>query len=74
MRPGTVVCSGERRVPCLIVDLGVGGARLQLFSRPLPEEGLTLIDRSACSVHELRVIWRRGPLMGVAFAGTAQIT
>src|SRR3712207_8240376 len=47
-------------------DLGLGGARLQLLCRGLPREQMTLIDRGMNSVHELRVVWTRGPLVGVA--------
>ena len=72
MRPGVVVSAGRRRRRCLIVDLGLGGARLQLLCRGLPREKLTLIDRSMNAVHELRVVWSRGPLVGVAFTASAE--
>ena len=57
--------------PCLILEVSEGGARLQLLSPDLPAEGLALVDAASGAVHGLRVMWRMGPLVGVAFTGTA---
>ena len=58
--------SGET-FPCSIIGRSPAGARLQLSSADVPEEGLTLIDRHMGSSHELRLVWREGALIGVAY-------
>ena len=73
MRQGVIVTGGGRRLRCMIVDVGVGGARLQVFSARLPEGRLTLLDPTMATVHELRPVWRRGPLTGVAFLASAEM-
>ena len=74
MRRGVVLDSaGHRSFGCLIVDLSIGGAKLQLFAPGLPNSGLSLIDRQAGRSHDLTIIWRQGPFLGVAFTGTAEL-
>lgn len=74
MRPGAVIHESTRRtVTCTIIDISLGGARLQLFAPDLPKEGLTLLDREAGALHQLRVAWSLGPLMGVAFLNTVEL-
>lgn len=58
---------------CTIVDISGGGARLQLIAPGLPDTGLTLIDAVEARAHEIRVAWRKGPFMGVAFLSSADL-
>ena len=58
---------------CVIVDVSVGGARLQIYAEGLPEGDLTLVDAVTGTVHELRVAWRRGDLVGVAFTASVAL-
>lgn len=58
--------------PCLIVDISLGGARLQLYAPDVPGQGLTLHDPGVGYVHELRVAWRISWFMGVAFTHSAR--
>jgi hypothetical protein len=73
MRRGVLVHGPTgRSFTCLIVDVSLGGARLQLTApEPLPEGQLSLIDGANATLHELRVAWRDPPFVGVAFIGTA---
>ena len=59
-----------RSFRCTIIDISVGGARVQLYAPDLPKEDLTLIDRDMGTAHQLRVAWSLGPFMGVAFTST----
>lgn len=58
---------------CTIVDISLGGARLQLIAPDLPDEGLTLIDTAEGRSHALRVVWRKGSMIGVAFVSTVDL-
>lgn len=74
MRRGVVLDSVSRKsFGCLIVDVSLGGARVQLIAPGLPDKGLTLVDREAGQSHDLRIVWRHGPFMGVAFTGSAEL-
>jgi hypothetical protein len=73
MRRGAIVHEPTgRSYSCVIVDVSLGGARLQLFAPDLPSDGLNLVDARRGTVHELRVAWRSGPFVGVAFVGTKE--
>ena len=73
MRRGAVVHGPSgRSYSCVIVDVSVGGARLQMYAPDLPASDLTLVDGKGGTVHELRVAWRAGPFVGVAFVDTAE--
>ena len=73
MRRGAVVHGPTgRSYTCVIVDVSLGGARLQLIAPDLPESGLALVDAQRGTVHELRIAWRSGPFVGVAFVGTVE--
>jgi hypothetical protein len=68
LRPGRVVHGRTgRSVPCQIIDLSAGGARLLLQEDGLPDEGLTLIDQQLGSLNDCRVVWRKARLVGVCF-------
>ena len=74
LRRGVVVHGPTgRSIPCTIIDLSLGGARLQLFAPDLPENELTLIDAELGRLHELRVAWRAGGFVGVAFKATVDL-
>lgn len=74
MRRGVVIHQPSgNSVTCVIVDVSLGGARLQLYAPALPDEGLTLIDAKMGTIHQLRVAWRNGPFVGVAFTSTSQL-
>ena len=71
MRRGVVVHGPSgRSFTCVIVDVSLGGARLQLIGDGLPDADLSLVDAQG-TVHELRIAWRRDPFVGVAFTATA---
>ena len=74
MRRGAMVhhASG-RSFRCTIIDISLGGARVQLYAPDLPKEDLTLIDREMGTAHQLRVAWSFGPFMGVAFTSTESL-
>ncbi len=74
MRRGTVVHeSSGRAYRCTILDLSIGGARLQLYAPDLPKEELTLLDPEMSTVHRLRLAWRVGPFIGVSFTTTTAL-
>jgi hypothetical protein len=73
MRRGVVVDQAGASFTCAIVDVSLGGARLQLFASDLPGGDLTLIDTAMGTVHELRVAWRNGDFVGVAFTATVAL-
>jgi hypothetical protein len=56
-----------RTFNCTVLDVSLGGARLQLFAPDLPDRDITLIDRENASPQRLRVVWRAGPIIGVVF-------
>ena len=71
MRRGAVVHGTTgRSYSCVIVDVSLGGARLQLFAPDLPDTDLSLVDARRGTVHALRIAWRSGPFVGVAFVDT----
>src|SRR3712207_7109986 len=45
---------------------------LQLSGEPLPADALTLMDSEAGALHELRVVWRRGPFVGIAYTARSE--
>ncbi|MBW3560458.1 MAG: PilZ domain-containing protein [Proteobacteria bacterium] len=68
MRRGVVVHEESGKTfSCTIVDLSLAGARLQLFAPDLPDRNITLVDRETGSLQQLRIVWRAGPMVGVAF-------
>ena len=74
MRRGVVVHGPSgRSFTCVIVDVSLGGAKLQLIAPDLPSGDLSLIDGQKGTVHELRVAWRKDPFVGVAFTETASL-
>lgn len=58
---------------CTIVDVSLGGARLQLMVPDLPEDQLTLIDTVEGRSHKLRIVWRKGSFVGVEFASSVDL-
>lgn len=73
MRRGAIVHGPTgRSYSCVIVDVSLGGARLQLIAPDLPASDLSLVDAKRGTVHALRVAWRSGPFLGVAFVETAE--
>lgn len=58
---------------CTIVDVSLGGARLQLIAPDLPGDELRLIDTAEGRSHELKVVWRKGAFLGVAFTSSADL-
>ena len=74
MRRGVLVHGPTARsFTCTIVDVSLGGARLQLFAPDVPETGLTLVDAEQGSVHELRAVWRTEGFLGVAFVASVDL-
>lgn len=74
MRKGAVIHQPTgRSFSCTIVDLSLGGARVQLYGQDIPKTELTLIDRDVGEAHELRVVWSLGPMMGVQFTSTTEL-
>ena len=71
LRTGVIVHEPTgRRFRCLLVDASLGGAKLQVFHIGLPDEDLVLLDPGAGKTHAMRVAWRAGPFVGVAFTET----
>jgi len=58
---------------CMIVDLSAGGAKLQIYSPGVPDGLLSLLDARSATSHDLRVVWRAGPFMGVCFEASAAV-
>jgi hypothetical protein len=55
-------------VPCAIVDISEGGARLSLEAdEPLPEAFILLLTRNGRTSRHCRVVWRDGHTLGVEF-------
>ena len=59
-----------RGFSCVIIDLSSAGARLKLLDPTFPEDELTLIDAEMGEIHELRIVWRSDPYIGVAFTSS----
>jgi hypothetical protein len=57
---------------CIIVDISRGGAQLELVARELPEQALALLDPDGGATHDLRIVWRAGIRVGVAFITTTE--
>ena len=67
-RPGVVVHGRSgKSVPCTIMDVSLGGARLLLTEADLPDAGLTLIDQQMKTLADCKVVWRKGHFVGVSF-------
>ena len=74
MRRGVLVDAGSgASTPCMIVDISIGGARLEIVAAGLPKGPLSLIDRKAATAHELKIVWRRGPVAGVSFLSSTAL-
>ena len=74
MRRGVVVHGPSgRSFSCMIVDVSLGGAKLQLIASGLPNADLSLVDAQNGTVHELRIAWRKDPFVGVAFLETTPV-
>jgi hypothetical protein len=74
MRRGVVVHGATgASIPCTIIDISLGGARLQLYAPNLPGDELSLIDADKGTMHDLRVAWRNGDFVGVAFEATVDL-
>ena len=74
MRRGRVVHGATGATfPCTIIDISLGGARLQLYAPELPDGDLTLIDADRGTLHDLRIAWRNGDFVGVAFNATVEL-
>ena len=73
LRPGVIVHGRSgRSLPCTIIDISAGGARLLLDAPDLPEKGLTLIDQRHHSLADCGVVWRKGNFVGVMFTPPAE--
>ncbi|HEX8569384.1 MAG TPA: PilZ domain-containing protein [Caulobacteraceae bacterium] len=67
-RPGVVVHGRSgRSIPCTILDVSLGGARVLLAEPELPEIGLTLIDQQKGTLADCKIVWRKGHFAGVSF-------
>ena len=74
MRRGVVVHGPSgRSFTCVIVNVSLGGAKLQLIASGLPDGDLSLVDAQMGTGHELRIAWRNDPFVGVAFTGTEAV-
>lgn len=74
LRRGVIVHGASGRTfECRILDVSLGGARVQLYAPDIPREDLTLFDRELGLAHQLRIAWSVGPLMGVAFQSTKEL-
>ena len=73
LRPGVIVHGRSgRTVPCRIIDLSLGGARLLIEGDDVPDQGLTLIDQHAGTLNDCQVVWRRAKFAGVRFVPAAE--
>ena len=73
MRPAVVMHASGQGYPCVIVNGSPGGALLQVSGEALPSGELTLMDSDEGRLHELRVVWRRGPFVGIAYTATTPL-
>jgi hypothetical protein len=74
MRRGVVIHSETGQTyRCVIVDVSTGGAKLQLLAPGLPEGTLSLVDLGAAANHDLKVVWRTGPMVGVSFLSSSPL-
>ena len=60
------VLEGKLLFKCRIVDFSEAGARLHTGDHQAPDR-FQLIDIPAGVAYSVRVVWRRGPSVGVAF-------
>lgn len=67
-RRGVVIDSvSGQSFRCIIIDISRGGAQLEIVARDLPGHSLALLDPEGGATHNLRVVWRSGQRVGVAF-------
>ena len=62
----TTLLDGDRRCPCIIVDVSRSGARIQLTEPVAARAHITLLDDRVGSL-EATVKWCRGDMCGVEF-------
>ena len=64
--PG-VVLAGQKRIPCAVVDVSLGGARLDLPDDVAAKSYVILLCEKFGSL-DGHVVWRKGSLAGIRFA------
>ena len=56
-------------IPCVLINLSAGGARLNVMSPgDLPDEFLLTVEADDLK-HKCQVVWRKGDEVGVRFVG-----
>ncbi|GEP03100.1 PilZ domain-containing protein [Methylobacterium oxalidis] len=64
--PGSVGLANGRRLPCAVTDLSAAGARLAFAEIGLLPVRFAL-RLGALAARPVRLVWRRGPEIGIAF-------
>ena len=58
---------------CKMLDVSEAGARLRLDAEATAPDRFQLIDIQAGVTYSARVVWRRGPVAGIAFLHTRSV-
>ena len=64
---------GELLFKCKMLDVSEAGARLRLPTEAEGPDRFQLIDIQAGVTYSARVVWRRGPVVGLAFLHTRSV-
>jgi hypothetical protein len=68
LKTGKIIFSdGNSVVDCVIRNLSVAGARLELSNTVSVPQEFTLLDAHAGRSYSAKVAWRRGETMGIEF-------
>ena len=64
---GKVVYGDYFSLDCVVRDINTGGARVQLPEGQAVPDKLFLVDLKTAIAYDAHVVWRRYPLIGLAF-------
>jgi hypothetical protein len=73
LRSGQVLNAGGALVAnCLMRDLSVTGARLKLLVDAILPIDIRYLDENTSTVRDAKVVWRKGPEIGIRFTSSAR--
>jgi hypothetical protein len=73
LRSGQVLtATGSFVANCLMRDLSATGARLKLLTDAIIPPQVRYLDENTSTVREAKVVWRKGPEIGILFTSSAR--
>jgi len=61
----------KKRMPCVVLDISLKGARVRAQDLALPNEFTLLLDADSKQRRRCKVAWRRGFTLGLEFTETS---